>query len=156
MSHSLAIFPQVKGLLDRVTSGLSGELRKYLTRYSTVGESRVHRVSSTRGLEALSGRLEGLSRALKIVPSRHVRLVNKPFLVHYANTSSLREYKKTVKQSIHAVLLFVTRGGDKIYCITCMCYNNECIIWRCHMMPWLFACSNSEKNSYSSMKGIFS
>ena len=84
-------FPQVKGLLDRVTSGSSGELRKCLTRYSRVGESRVHRVSSTRGLEALSGRLEGLSQALEIVPSRHVRLVNKPFLVHYADISSLRE-----------------------------------------------------------------
>ena len=57
---------------------------------------------------------------LDIVPSRRVRLLYKPFLVHYADTSSLREYKKTSKQSIHAVLLFVTRGGDKVYRITCI------------------------------------
>ena len=86
-------FPRVKRLLDRVTSGLSGKPRKCLTRYSRVGESRIHCVSSTQGLEAFSGRLEGLSQALEIVPSRCVRLVNKPFLVHYADTRSLREYK---------------------------------------------------------------
>ena len=85
-------------------SGSSGEPRKCLTRYSRVGVSRVHCVPSTRELEALSGRLEELGRALEIVPSRHVRLVNKPFLVHYADTSSLCEYKKTIKQSICAVL----------------------------------------------------
>ena len=60
-SHLLAIFPQVKRILDRVTSGSSGKPRKCLTQYSRIGKSRVHRVSSTRGLEALSGRLEGLS-----------------------------------------------------------------------------------------------
>ena len=47
---------------------------------------------------------------LEIVPLRCVRLVNKPFSVHYADTSSLCEYKKTIKQSIHTVL-FVTQGG---------------------------------------------
>ena len=102
--HSLAIFPRVKRLLNRVTSGSSGEPRKCLTQYSRVGKSRVHRVPSTQKLKALSGRFEGLGQALEIVPSRHVRLVNKPFLVHYADTSSLREYKKTIKQIIHAVL----------------------------------------------------
>ena len=68
----------------------------------------------------LSGKLKGLSRVLENVPSRHVRLLYKPFLVHYADTSSLHEYKKTIKQSIHAVLLFVTRGDDKAYRITCI------------------------------------
>ena len=57
-----------------------------------------------RELEALSGRLEGLSRALEIVLLRCVRLVKKSCLVHYADTSSLRKYKKTIKQSTHAVL----------------------------------------------------
>ena len=33
-------FPQVKWLLDRVTSGLSGKLRKHSTRYAIVVESR--------------------------------------------------------------------------------------------------------------------
>ena len=75
-------------------SGSSGEPRKCLTRYSRVGESEVHRISSKQRLEAFSERLEGLSQALKIVPLRHMRLENKPFLIHYADTSSLREYKK--------------------------------------------------------------
>ena len=39
-SHSLAIFPWVKWLLDRVTSGSSGKLRKHSTRYTSVVESR--------------------------------------------------------------------------------------------------------------------
>ena len=79
------------------------------------------------------------SRVPEIIPLRHVRLVNKPFLVHYDNTSSLCEYNKTIKQSIQAVLLFVMQGGDKIYCITCICCNTECVILKCHMMPWLLA-----------------
>ena len=98
-------------------SGLSDEPRKCLTRYSRVGVSRVHCVPSTRELEALSGRLEGLGRALEIVPSRHVRLVNKPFLVRYANTSSLREYKKTISKA-SALFYYVMQGGDKTYRIT--------------------------------------
>ena len=39
-SYSLTIFPWVKWLLDRVTSGSSGKLRKHSTWYANVVESR--------------------------------------------------------------------------------------------------------------------
>ena len=46
----------------------------------------------------LSGRLERFSQVLEIISTRHARLVYKPFLVHYADTSSLQECKKSIKQ----------------------------------------------------------
>ena len=54
MSHSLAIFLQVKWLFDRVTSGLSGKLRN--TRLDTLVSLSLdeRRVSSTQRLERLA------------------------------------------------------------------------------------------------------
>ena len=67
-------FPRVKRLLDRVTSGSSGKLRKHLTRYASVVESRRTmclldtRTRKTSSVEDASCIIRGRMRFILVFP----------------------------------------------------------------------------------------